>query len=581
MRRHTFHALPPLRHAVRRLGAANALPVETRARLVLSVSALADTVIQAGYGVTLESSRTCATDRSSSGGSPDAGFRGPGGAAGSAAGGTVDSQDAEGPGAGSRRGASRGRASGDGASRNGRGPGNGAEVGAGQQDRAGAAGGVPRARSGDDDTAPAAGRSAGDASNASSVSGASGASGASEGPAAPPSADAPAGSSATGSGFLAVTLRTPAPVLTPPAGATLLLPAEVSPDAATWHVPLPSGTPEVRIPSVRGPDGATTGGSGRLRGSGPAPLPTVASDGNGDGTATDPATENRLLEEELRVALARVDSLAADQRRLTHELAETNSGVLALYVQLEERDEQLRTAHGHILRELEDALRPPPIAVDGLELAVHYAPAGTDAPTGGDFYDWFMLPDGTVHITVVDALGHGVRSTRSALNVTHAVRTLALEGHPLKSIVARTDEILAPLDPELMATVLLARIDPANGDLLLANGSHPPALVVRAAGGEEYLEVRGRGVGYPFPGSERLLHAKLDEGDLLVLYTDGLTESRRDPREGEQRLAESARQHRDRPVREIPGAIAEDMHTVILHSDDTLALAVRLSPRSS
>lgn len=573
MRRHTFHALPPLRHAVRRLGAANALPVETRARLVLSVSALADTVIQAGYGVTLESSRTCATDRSSSGGSPDAGSRGPGGAPGSAAGGTVGLQDAGGPDDGSRRGASRCRASGDGGSRDGRGAGAGNKAGDGTG--AGAVAGVPRARSGDESATPAAAR------DASGASGASSAAGTAENAAVPPAANAPAGpSAAAASGFLAVTLRTPAPVLTPPAGTTLLLPAEVSPDAATWHVPLPAGTPEVRIPSGRGPDDATTGGSGRLRGSGPAPLPTGASDGNGDGTATDPATENRLLEEELRVALARVDSLAADQRRLTHELAETNSGVLALYVQLEERDEQLRTAHGHILRELEDALRPPPIAVDGLELAVHYAPAGTDAPTGGDFYDWFTLPDGTVHITVVDALGHGVRSTRSALNVTHAVRTLALEGHPLKSIVARTDEILAPLDPELMATVLLARIDPAGGDLLLANGSHPPALVVRAAGGEEYLEVRGRGVGYPFPGSERLLHAKLDEGDLLVLYTDGLTESRRDPREGEQRLAESARRHRDRPVREIPGAIAEDMHTVILHSDDTLALAVRLSPRS-
>ncbi|MFD7663774.1 PP2C family protein-serine/threonine phosphatase [Streptomyces sp. NPDC059788] len=487
MKRHTFHALPALRHAVRRLGAANALPVETRARLVLSVSTLADTALRAGYGVTLESARTAATDRSSSAGSADAGSGGP---SGRAPGNGTGPQDAAEPGAGSPAGASR--------------------------------------------------------------------------------AD---GGAATG--FLAVTLRTPAPLLAPPAGAGLLLPAEVSPDAATWHVPLPPGTPEVRIPAGRRSDGTTTGG-GRARG-GDAPAGPA---GDGAGPVADPAAETGLLEEELRVALARVDSLATDQRRLTHELAETNSGVLALYVQLEERDEQLRTAHGHILRELEDALRPPPIAVDGLELAVHYAPAGTDAPTGGDFYDWFTLPDGTVHITVVDALGHGVRSTRSALNVTHAVRTLALEGHPLKSIVARTDEILSPLDPELMATVLLARIDPVSGDLELANGSHPPALVVRSAGKEEYLEVRGRGVGYPFPGSERLLHARLDDGDLLVLYTDGLTESRRDPREGEQRLAESARRHRDRPIGEIPGAIAEDMHTVILHSDDTLALAVRLSPRS-
>lgn len=127
MRRHTFHALPALRHAVRRLGTANALPVETRARLVLSVSTLADSVLRAGYGVTLESARTRTKDRSSAGGS------------------------------------------------------------------------------------------------------------------------------------LAVTLRTPAPVLAPPAGAELPLPAQVSSDAATWHVPLPAGTPEIRIPAGRHSDDATTG----------------------------------------------------------------------------------------------------------------------------------------------------------------------------------------------------------------------------------------------------------------------------------------------------------------------------------
>ncbi len=198
-----------------------------------------------------------------------------------------------------------------------------------------------------------------------------------------------------------------------------------------------------------------------------------------------------------------------------------------------------------------------------------------DAPTGGDFYDWLLLPDGTVHITVVDALGHGVRSTRSALNVTHAVRTLALEGHPLETIVARTHDILAPFDPELMATVLLARIHPETGALRLANGSHPPALVVRADGTSDYLEVRGRGIGFPLPGSESVLEDTLHQGDLLMLYTDGLTESRRDPIEGEARLVKSAQAHAGRPVQEIPGAVAADMHTVILHPDDTLALAVR------
>ena len=132
---------------------------------------------------------------------------------------------------------------------------------------------------------------------------------------------------------------------------------------------------------------------------------------------------------------------------------------------------------------------------------MHYEPAGTDAPTGGDLYDWFVLPDGTVHITIVDALGHGVTSTRSALNVTHAVRTLALEGHRLQSIVARTDEILHPFDRAVMATVLLARIDPVTGELWLANGSHPPALLLRRDGTARYLEARGGGSAFRCPGA--------------------------------------------------------------------------------
>ncbi|WP_030606848.1 PP2C family protein-serine/threonine phosphatase [Streptomyces sclerotialus] len=378
---------------------------------------------------------------------------------------------------------------------------------------------------------------------------------------------------------LTVVLRAPLKrCMLPTSG--LPLPAQATPDgAAVWRV-----TPGAH-PGSGGP--AEVPADGHVRGNGsngsngttpPADDGQRAARADGARQQAAPSAELAALEEELRAALAHLDAVNAEHQRLKHELAETNSGVLALYVQLEERDEQLRNAHGKILRELEDALRPSPISVEGLELAVHYAPAEAAAPTGGDFYDWFVLPDGTVHITVVDALGHGVRSTKSALNVTHAVRTLALEGHPLDFIVARVNEVLAPFDPDLMATVLLARIEPATGRLQLANGSHPPALVLRADGTGEYQEARGRGIGFPAPGSEKVLETRLGAGDLLMLYTDGLTESRRDPLEGERRLIDSARTHRHLPIEEIPGAIAGDMHRVILHSDDTLALAVRVVP---
>ncbi|WP_282791925.1 PP2C family protein-serine/threonine phosphatase [Streptomyces sp. CC224B] len=359
------------------------------------------------------------------------------------------------------------------------------------------------------------------------------------------------GAGEDGTPLLVVVLDRPACGVDVPAADDLPLPAHsTTPTAVTWHIPLDTAPHDVPRP---------------------APGADVAAPGE-----TLPTGETELLLKELGAALAQVDALKAEHRMLKHELAETNSGVLALYVQLDERDQQLRRAHGRVLRELEDALRPPVLDVPGLELGVHYAPADSEAPTGGDLYDWFVLPDGTVHITVVDALGHGVRSTRTALNVTHAVRTLALEGHPLESVVARTNEVLAPFDPGLMATVLLARLRPETGELHLANGSHPPALLLRREGDTEFLETPGRGIGFPLPGSEGIRRARLRPGDLLLLYTDGLTESRRDPEEGEARLARAVREHAHRPTAHLPAEIAREMHEVILHADDTLALAVRL-----
>ncbi|MFD4628640.1 PP2C family protein-serine/threonine phosphatase [Streptomyces sp. NPDC058284] len=340
----------------------------------------------------------------------------------------------------------------------------------------------------------------------------------------------------------------------------LPLRARTQPDGTVvWNLPLPTG-------GAHGQGAPSAGGPGHPARRPPATPAAAAQQGDSD---------IALLEEELRAALARADTLADEHQRLKHELAETNSGVLALYVQLEERDEQLRTAHGRTLRALEDALRPRPLHVDGLELGVHYAPASDDAPTGGDLYDWFTLPDGTVHITVVDAIGHGITSTRTALTVTHAVRTLALEGHPLETIVARTDTILAPFDQNVMATLLLARLDPADGKLALANGSHPPALLAHKDGSATYLEVRGRGIGFPLPGSDRVLTTTMEPDDVLLLYTDGLTESRRDPIEGEARLKEALCRHRARPIEQIPGLLAGDLLSDVLHQDDTLAMVVR------
>ncbi len=316
------------------------------------------------------------------------------------------------------------------------------------------------------------------------------------------------------------------------------------------------------------------------------PLPPEAGD---DGTLTwhlaggrapaEPADpdDDRATRQEMLALVARADTLAREQQDLKHELAETNSGVLAMYVGLEQRDEQLRHAHAVIFRELEDALRPPAPVVPGLELAVCYSPTDQDSPTGGDLYDWFVLPGGELHVTLVDAVGHGVTSTRDALTVTHAIRTLALEGHPFPDLIAQAAHALAAIEPGLTATVLLARVDPATGRTRLANGSHPEPVVVTAEGDARLLPaaVVGRGIGFPAPGSPRLVELDLAPGDTLLLYTDGLVESRKDIDEGQARLLPLAREHRARPAADLAGELVARMHEVVAYADDTVVIALR------
>ena len=361
---------------------------------------------------------------------------------------------------------------------------------------------------------------------------------------------------------LAVTLLAD-PVLG--AGGTVDLDTAVTAGVLTIGVRLPEPWPRPRLDDLPQPATVTDGGRVIWR--------LVA----GDRPVPAPADDELATRQEMLALTARADALVREGRALRHELAETNSGVLAMYVELEQRDEQLRHAHARIFRGLEDALRPPPPAVPGLELGVCYSPTEADSPTGGDLYDWFVLPDGRLHVTLVDAVGHGVASTRDALTVTHAIRTLALDGHPFRDLIAHASRTLTTIAPALMATVLLARIDPGTGATQLANGGHPEPVLVGASGDTRFLRppVVGRGVGFPDPGSPALVELDLVPGATLLLYTDGLVESRKDVDEGQARLLEVARRHAGRPVPDLPREVVARMHDVVVYADDTVLLAIR------
>lgn len=290
----------------------------------------------------------------------------------------------------------------------------------------------------------------------------------------------------------------------------------------------------------------------------------------------------------------RVDGRAGTTRRLTCSYSRRGEGDDAVLV-LVARDvtpvdevERLRAEFGRlaeadaarrlVVEQLQEAVVPPRPDIAGVELGVSYLASDASAPTGGDLYDWQVLPDGDVHVAVVDVLGHGVAATKDALAVVHTLRTVAVDGTPLAEIVGRADRLLGAQHPDLVATVVVARYTPSTGRLRVAAGGHPPALVVSARGSVTQLSAAGGAIGWPGAGSDVVAETTLGVRDALVLYTDGLVEAGKDILAGMEALVGHARDVAHLPADELAGELVRRALDGAARRDDTLALVVRRLP---
>ncbi len=230
-----------------------------------------------------------------------------------------------------------------------------------------------------------------------------------------------------------------------------------------------------------------------------------------------------------------------------------------------------------VVEQLQAAVVPETPAVEGLELAVNYVASDPKEPTGGDLWDWQVLPSGELHLAVVDVLGHGVAATKSALSVVHTLRLLTLDDTPLADVVARASVLLEKQDPDLVATVMVGRLDPLSGRLRVASGGHPPALILSTQGTVRQVAAAGGAIGWPGAGSEGVAEVQLAPGDTVLFYTDGLVEARKNIIEGLDDLS--------RELATVGGLPVEDLATELVvralagadRRDDTLALVVRRS----
>lgn len=227
------------------------------------------------------------------------------------------------------------------------------------------------------------------------------------------------------------------------------------------------------------------------------------------------------------------------------------------------------------VHQLQEAVRPPVPSVPDTELGVHYLAADPTTPTGGDLYDWQLLPDGDVHLSIIDVMGKGVAATKDALTVIHALRMLVFEGTPLGDVVRRADEVIGEHHPELVATVLIGRYQPATGVLRLAGGGHPPALLVTEKGEAHLVDAPGIPLGFPGAGSEDVVEVTLDRSDSVVIYTDGLIEATKDIESGLDALQQAGREVAAYPAGSMAQALVERALAGAQRRDDTLAVVLR------
>ncbi|MCD9199512.1 SpoIIE family protein phosphatase [Aeromicrobium wangtongii] len=162
--------------------------------------------------------------------------------------------------------------------------------------------------------------------------------------------------------------------------------------------------------------------------------------------------------------------------------------------------------------------------VDGLDIHARYRPA-QGSQLGGDWWDAFPLADGRITVSVGDVSGHGVSAATAMAQVRTALRAYMIDGHSPAACVDRLDVLMESLLPGQTATVVVLVVDPATGHVELANAGHPSPLLLQGDGCEP-MPMAGRpllGVG---AGSARTDSLTLDEGDILLVYTDGVVERR-------------------------------------------------------
>lgn len=229
----------------------------------------------------------------------------------------------------------------------------------------------------------------------------------------------------------------------------------------------------------------------------------------------------------LREALAMFEEL--DIPRYSTRIRERSQALLTeLYARA--------LAHGQVAQELlvawqiQTSFLPDPPSLPGWQLLATLKPARA---TSGDFYDFVALPNGRWGIVIADVADKGIGAALYMALSRTLIRTFAAQYHTKPEFTMRVtnSRILADVRATTFVTVFYGVLDPRTGTLYYCNAGHnPPYLVHPAKGveGETVAQPLGRtgmALGVTRDTTWEQAMVQIEPGDMLVLYTDGITEA--------------------------------------------------------
>ena len=222
---------------------------------------------------------------------------------------------------------------------------------------------------------------------------------------------------------------------------------------------------------------------------------------------------------------------------------------------------------------------------DSLEFAVKYLPQQL---IGGDFYDFFKLPHGKIGVVIGDVSGKGIPAAILMALCQTKLRYIAMSGKsPAQTLCLLNSEMVHAMRSDMFITIIYLVIDPKSGEAKFARAGHVPPLLARADSDEAAQPLKSSGMALGMVSEELFDEVmedasfKMNSGDVLVLYTDGLTEAA-NPEGGEftaKKLAQTISTLRSRNANDLNDEIIKSVESFMgpgnKYGDDLTLLTVK------